>query len=104
VLPFVLYSVTGVVTGFHLYTLFALVVYGAPFDPLELVALSGSFGLLMAAYVSLFRPHAGAKLALVAALATWCFYGPAIAKVVRTRLDRKCKVAVYRPAARGPQQ
>jgi hypothetical protein len=49
----------------------------------------GSFCLLTAAYISLFRPRGAAKLALVAALALWCFYGPAIAKVVRTRLEKR---------------
>jgi len=85
-LPFVLYFVTAVVTGYHVYTLLSLAVYGAPFNPLELVSIFGSFCLLIAAYLSLFRPYAAARLALIAALAIWCFYGPAIAKIVRTRL------------------
>jgi len=85
-LPFLLYFATAVVTGCHLYTLLALAVYGAPFNPLELVSIFGSLCLLIAAYVSLFKPYAAARLALVAALAIWCFYGPAIAKIVRTRL------------------
>jgi hypothetical protein len=84
--PFVFYFVTGMVTGFHVYTLLWLTLYGAPFNPLALVSLLGSFCLLIAAYVSLFKPHAAARLALLAALAIWCFYGPAIAKLVRTRL------------------
>lgn len=52
-------------------------------DPLELVSLTGSLGLLLAAYLSLFKPHAAAKLALIASLAIWCFYGPAIARAIR---------------------
>ena len=82
-LPFVLYFVTGIVTGFHLYSLLSLAEYGAPLNPLELVALLGSLGLLVAAYVSLFRPYAAARVALIAALAVWCFYAPAIAQVIR---------------------
>jgi len=74
-LPFILYVVTGVVTGLHVYTLM-FAGFGMPFSPLELISLLGSLCLLLAAYLSLFRPDAAARLALVAALAMWCFYGP----------------------------
>lgn len=84
-LPFFLYFVTGLVTGFHVYTLLALAVYGVPINPLEFVSLLGSLCLLIAAYLSLFKPNAAAKLALIAAIAMWSFYGPAIAKLVRSR-------------------
>ena len=84
-MPFVLYFVTAVVTGFHVYTLLSFAVYGVPVNLLELLSLLGSFCLLIAAYVSLFRPHAGARLALLACLVMWSFYAPAIAKIVRTR-------------------
>jgi hypothetical protein len=87
-LPFFLYFVAGVITGFHVYTLLALTVYGVPFNPLELVALLGSLCLFIAAYVSLFKPFAAARLALLACLALWCFYGPAIAKSIRTKHDK----------------
>ena len=86
--PFLLYFVTGVITGFHVYTLLALTVYGVPFNPLEFVALLGSLCLLIAAYVSVFKPYAAARLALLACLALWCFYGPAIAKSIRTKHDK----------------
>jgi hypothetical protein len=92
-LPFILYFVTAVLTGFHLYTLLSFTLYGAPFNLLELVALLGSFCLLIAAYVSLFKPHAAGRLALIACLAIWCFYGPAIAKVMRTRLGKPAAVS-----------
>jgi hypothetical protein len=85
-LPFVLYFLTAIVTGFHLYSLLSLAEYGAPLNPLELVALLGSLGFLVAAYISLFRPHAAARVALIAALAVWCFYAPAIAQVMRARM------------------
>lgn len=98
-LPFILYLVTAVLTGFHLYTLLSFTLYGAPFNLLELVALLGSFCLLIAAYVSLFRPRAAAQLALIACLAMWCFYAPAIAKVVRTRWGKPAAVSqCYRPS------
>jgi phosphoglycerol transferase MdoB-like AlkP superfamily enzyme len=92
-LPFVIYFVTGVITGFHVYTLLALTVYGVPFNPLELLSLLGSLGLLIAAYVSLYKPRAAARIALLAALAIWSLYGPAIARSLRTRFDKQSSVA-----------
>ncbi|MFZ0418014.1 MAG: hypothetical protein WAM04_07905, partial [Candidatus Sulfotelmatobacter sp.] len=74
------------ITGFNLYTLLAMTLYGVPFNPLELVSLLGSFCLMIAAFISLFKPHAAAKVALVASLLIWSFYGPAIAKLVRTKV------------------
>jgi hypothetical protein len=93
-LPFILYVVTGVVTGLHVYTLM-FAGFGIPFNPLELVSLLGSLCLLIAAYLSLFKPYAAARLALVAALAMWCFYGPAIANRVRAHLGRPAAVSQY---------
>ena len=100
-LPFVLYFVTGVVTGFHLYTLLSFAVYGAPVNWLELVALLGSFCLLIAAFVSLFRPAGAARLALVACLLMWCFYAPAIAKTVRARFAKATASSQVRPPVRA---
>jgi hypothetical protein len=101
-LPFFLYFTTGVITGFHIYTLLSLVVYGVPFDPLEAVALLGSLCLLVAAYVSLFWPYAAAKIALIAVLGIWSFYGPAIAKVVRTGSGKRGLASeVYCPKLPG---
>jgi hypothetical protein len=93
--PFVLYFVTAVVTGFHVYTLVSIAVYGVPVNLLELLSLLGSFCLLIAAYVSLFRPHAAARLALLACLVMWSFYAPAIAKIVRTRLAKPAAVSQF---------
>lgn len=90
--PFCLYFVASVITGFHVCTLLSLAVYGAPWNPLELVSLLGSVCLLTAAYVSLFKPDAAAKLALIACLAIWCFYAPAIAKSVRPKLGWQSSV------------
>jgi hypothetical protein len=81
-IPFFLYLAAGAVTGFHVYTLLILAVLGVPVNPLEFVSLAGSLGLLVAAYLSLFKPSAAARLALLASLAIWCFYGPAIVRTV----------------------
>ncbi len=91
-LPFILYFLTGVVTGFHVYTLL-FAAYGAPLNPLEVVSWLGSFCLLMAAYLSLFRPHVAGRLALIACLLMWCFYAPAIANLVRARRHKPVAVS-----------
>lgn len=91
-LPFIVYFVTGVAASFHVYTLM-FAAYGAPLNPLELVSLLGSFCLLIAAYLSLFRPHAAGRLALIACLLMWCFYGPAVANLVRARLHKPVAVS-----------
>jgi len=90
--PFLLYFVASVITGFHVGMLLALAAHGAPSNPLELVSLLGSLCLLIAAYVSLFKPHAAARLALIACLAIWCFYGPAVAKSIRPKLGVQSSV------------
>jgi len=69
-----------------MYTLVSFSLQGAPFNPLEVISLLGSVGLLIAAYISLYRPAAGARVALIAALVIWVFYAPAIATSVRKRL------------------
>jgi hypothetical protein len=92
-LPFFLYFVAAVITGFHVYSLLALTVYGVPFNPLEVVSLLGSMVLLLAACISLFRPYAAARVALIACLLIWSFYGPATANLVRTRFQRHKVVA-----------
>ncbi len=102
-LPFCLYFVASVITGFNVYMLLALAVYGAPSNALELVSLLGSLCLLIAAYVSLYKPHAAARLALLACLAMWCFYGPAIAKSIRTRFDKRSSTFSGRPLLTHPQ-
>jgi hypothetical protein len=94
-LPFSLYFVTAVVTGFHMYALLSVVVYGVPLNPLELVSWLGSFCLLVAAYVSLFRPRAAARVALIACLAMWCFYAPAMANFVRAKRDKAPAVSQW---------
>lgn len=94
--PFCLYFAAGLITGFHVYTLLALAVLGAPFNPLELVSLLGSLCLLIAAYLCLFKPRAAAKLALLACLAMWCFYGPAIARLIRTKVGKQTSVSFSR--------
>ena len=79
-LPFCLYFVAGLITGFHVYTLLALAAYGVPVNPLELLSFLGSLSLVIAAYISLFKPYAAARVALVACLVMWSFYAPAIVR------------------------
>ncbi len=93
-ISFCFYFITALITGFH--ALLALGAYGLPFNPLELLSLLGSLCLLMAAYVSLFRPHAGARVALLACLLIWCFYGPAISKSIRTKASPKHSASANR--------
>jgi hypothetical protein len=100
-LPFALYFVTAVVTGFHAYVLLSFVVYGVPLNPLELVSFLGSLCLFIAAYVSLFRPRAAARVALIACLAMWCFYAPALANLVRAKFARP--KATSQLASPGPR-
>jgi hypothetical protein len=92
--PFFLYLMTALVAGFHLYTLLALSVYGAPFNPLQLIAFAGSVCLLICAYVSLFRPYLAARIALLALLTMWSFYGPAIGQMVRARRLRPAVISL----------
>ncbi len=77
-IPFVLYLTAGIVTAVHVYSLMLLAIAGVAVSPLGLVSLAGSLALVIAAYVNLFKPHAAARIALVAALAMWSFYGPAV--------------------------
>jgi hypothetical protein len=88
-LPFILYFITAIFTSIHLLTLMSLWAYGAQVNSFELLALLVSFCLLIAAYLSLFRPYAAARLALLAALIMWSFYAPAIAHYVRGRLQKR---------------
>lgn len=83
--PFVLYFVASLITAYHMYALLSVVLYGVPINFLELIALLGSLGLLIAAYVSLFRPRVAARIALIACLLMWCFYAPAIGNFVRVK-------------------
>ena len=91
-LPFFLYFVAAMLTGFHVYTLLTLAVFGVPFNLLHLISLLGSFCLLIAAYVSLFKPGAAAKIALLACLPIWCFYAPATAALIPARFHRQASV------------
>lgn len=95
-LPFVLYFIAGVATGVHVYTLL-FAAYGAPVNPLELLSIVGSFCLLVAAYLSLFRPRAAGRVALIACLLMWCFYAPALANLVRARLHKPVAMTQFAP-------
>ena len=99
--PFCLYFGAGVITGFHVYTLLAMTTYGVPFSPLELVALLGALGLLIAASISLFKPRAGARVALVASLMIWSFYGPAIANLALAKSQNHRIISANHERERG---
>jgi len=79
-LPFILYFAAGAVTAFHVYVLVGI---GKALNVLEFVSLLGSVCLIVSGYISLFKPSAAAKLALVASLAAWCFYAPGIAATAK---------------------
>ncbi len=96
-LPFLLYLLAGILTAAHVYSLLSLGMLGVPHNVLELISLLGSFVLLVSAYISLYRPRLAAKLALLAALALWCFYGPAIAATVH--VGRHHQVHAFRVVA-----
>jgi hypothetical protein len=102
-LPFLLYFVAAVLTGFHVYTLLTLAVYGVPFNLLHLISLLGSLCLVIAAFVSLFRPGAAAKIALLACLLIWCFYAPATAALIRAGFHRQTSVLVTPGPSRNLQ-
>jgi hypothetical protein len=93
-LPFIIYFVTAIITAVHLLTLLSLAAYGVTISPFELLALLGSFLILIAAYISLFRPYAAARIALLAALIMWSFYGPAIATYIHERLAKRSVLSV----------
>lgn len=83
-LPFFLYLIAGALTGFQVYALLTLGVHGAAVSPLEFLSLFGSLALILAAYLSLWKPRSAARVALLAALIIWCFYAPATLHAVRT--------------------
>ncbi len=100
-LPFIIYFVSAMVTGIHLLTLLSLAAYGVTISPFELLAVLGSFLMLVAAYISLFRPYAAARIALLAAIIMWSFYGPAIATYIHARLAKRSVLSeVTLPAVR----
>jgi len=93
-LPFVLYVAAGALTAVHVYVLLSLGILGAPSSILEFVALLASLGLIAAGYVSLFRSQLAARLALIAALGSWCFYAPATVATVKA--GRHSQVLAFR--------
>lgn len=82
-LPFFLYLGAGAAIAFHVYALLSLAVLGAALNLPELVSLPASLGLMLSAYVSLFKLAVAARIALLASLAAWCFYAPGIAALVK---------------------
>jgi Family of unknown function (DUF6843) len=81
--PFILYFVAGLLTALHIYRLLSLAIFGVPHTVLELLSLLGSLGLVVSAYVGLFKAHVAAKVALPASLVTWCFYAPGVVATLK---------------------
>lgn len=79
-LPFLVYFAAGAVTAFHVYVLVGI---AKALNGLEFVSLLGSFCLAVSSYISLFKQRFGAKVALIASLAAWCFYAPGIAAAAK---------------------
>jgi hypothetical protein len=86
--PFSLYAIAGILTGVHLYLLLGLTAYAPAANLLEWIALAGSLCLLAAAGISLFKPRAAARVALIACLLIWTFYAPATVKTLQTKVLR----------------
>jgi hypothetical protein len=87
--PFVLYAVTAAVSGYHVYFLLTLGMFGVPQSASEYISLAMSACLLICAYISVYRPVQAAKIGLVAALGMWIFYGPAIISTIRAGQHRQ---------------
>jgi hypothetical protein len=87
-LPFSLYATAGILTAVHLYLLLVFAAYAPAANLLEWVALAGSLCLLSAACISLFKPRAAARVALIACLFIWTFYAPATVKTLQTKVLR----------------
>jgi hypothetical protein len=87
-LPFSLYATAGILTTVHLYLLLVFAAYAPAANLLEWVALAGSLCLLSAAGISLFKPRAAARVALIACLLLWTFYAPATVKTLQTKVLR----------------
>jgi len=82
-LPFLLYATTGTITGWHIYFLLTLGAFGVPQNAWEVISLPLALCIVICAYISLYRPVLAARMALVASLGMWCFYGPAIVATSR---------------------
>jgi hypothetical protein len=76
--PFLLYVATGIVDGLHVLALLMQAVLGATARPVQYIALVGTIVLLCAGVTALFSARIAAYIALVACLANWTFYLPAL--------------------------
>lgn len=83
-LPFILYLLTGCLTGFQVLSLVAFVAWGRPVARLELAALLGSASLIALAFYSLFRPRYAVRGALVASIWMFSYYGYAIYAAIKS--------------------
>jgi hypothetical protein len=76
--PFTIYLVTALATGVQVHWLLMWAIWGAPTHPVQFISLGGSFVLLLASFVALFRPRAAAVIAIVGSLAIFTYYVPAV--------------------------
>ena len=80
--PFTLYTITAIITGFQIYSLLTLAIWGVPTHSVQFIAFFGSVVLLIAGYVSLFGSRRGGYIAFAACLLLWSFYAPATVSTV----------------------
>ena len=76
--PFLLYLITGLVTGLTTFWIKMWGVWGAPSHPTMSISLWGSFLLTITAYYSLFQPRRALQPALIFIFFIWSFYFAAI--------------------------
>ena len=74
----VLYMATALTTGFQVYWVLMMAIWGAPTSPLEFVSICGSVVLFIAGVLAKWRPRAAAMTALCASAAIWSFYAPSL--------------------------
>lgn len=86
-LPFFLYLLTGIATGLHVLYLLSWAVWGAPTHPLQYISVVGSLVVIVAAYVSLFKPRIAARFALLGLAAVWPFYVTAVVRTVQVKVS-----------------
>src|ERR1017187_5210940 len=90
-----LYLFTGVATALPVVWALGWAVWGAGVSITEYVSLLGSLILVASAAVGSSKRIAAARLALMGAVAVWCFYMPAIVGIASSRLsDQELGLAV----------
>lgn len=78
-LPFLLYSLTAVATGYQTYWQIMWAVWGRPIYWLEVAAIFSSLGVLFVALVALYSPRRACWIGLLCLTCLWVYYIPALA-------------------------